>query len=444
MRLPFILAFLLPLLPAFAATAEETPIAPRDAYQQPLPGLSESERELFFSGRALFRQSWVVAPASDRAAGLGPLYNRLACISCHQRNGRGRSPDGPDERMLSMLVRLSVPGRDAHGGPRAHPRYGGQLNEEGIPGVPGEGVARLSWQETAPVILRGGERVRLRRPLIQFAELAYGPMHKVLSSPRIGQPVYGLGLLQAVPEETLVRLAAARKPDGVRGRVNQVFDAATGKTVVGRFGLKANAPNLRQQIAGAFLGDLGITSSLFPEENCTPVEKACQQAPSGGKPELSDKDLDAIEYYLANIAPPRQRNQHDPKVSQGEAAFGKMGCALCHRPQLTTAEQQRFPLTGRQSIAPYSDLLLHDMGAGLSDHRPDYGANGREWRTPPLWGIGRVAEINEHSQFLHDGRARNLQEAILWHGGEGRTARERYVNAPRELRQAVLAFLDSL
>lgn len=416
----------------------------REAYTQPLPGLADTDREAFFRGRGLFRQSWVVAPAEDRAAGLGPLYNRLSCISCHQKNGRGRSPDGPDERMLSMLVRLSVPGKAADGGPKGHPAYGGQLNEEGIAGIPGEGRAALSWIETKPVTLAGGEKVSLRRPRIDFVDLAYGPIGKVLFSPRIGQPVYGLGLLEAVPEKTLVALAAETKADGVRGRLNRVWDAATQQTVVGRFGFKSNQPNLRQQIAGAMVGDLGITSTLFSDENCTPVQKACQKAPSAGHPEMSNADLDAIEFYLANIAAPPQRNADDPQVRAGERQFASLGCASCHRPELQTGPSPRFPLTANRQIAPYTDLLIHDMGKGLTDGRPDYQATGREWRTPPLWGIGLVPLVNEHSQYLHDGRARNLEEAILWHGGEARTARQRYVAAPPASRQALLAFLQSV
>lgn len=429
-------------IPPAARAADEAAL--REAYTQPLPGLDDAGRERFFRGRSLFRQSWVVAPADDKASGLGPLYNRLACISCHQKNGRGRSPDGPDERMLSMLVRLSVPGRAADGGPRPHPAYGGQLNEEGIPGVPGEGRAALSWVELEPLVLAGGERVARRRPRVAFLDLAYGDLTGTLFSLRVGQPVYGLGLLQAVPAATLVRLAREAKADGVRGAVNRVRDVATGSDVVGRFGFKANMPNLRQQIAGAFLGDLGITSPLFPAENCTPAQAACRAAPSGGHPELSAEELSALEFYLANLAPPAPRQPAAPQVKAGAAVFARLGCAVCHRPELETGPSPAFPLTASRRIAPYSDLLLHDMGPGLADGRPDYRAGGRDWRTPPLWGIGLVPLINEHSQYLHDGRARNLQEAIVWHGGEASRARQRYVAAAPAERAALLAFLQNL
>jgi CxxC motif-containing protein (DUF1111 family) len=440
-----LLAGLLGALPD-AARADQAPepVALREAYTQPLPGLSEQEREQFFRGRSVFRQSWVVAPANDRAAGLGPLYNRLSCISCHQKNGRGRSPDGPDERMLSMLVRLSVPGRDEHGGPKPHPAYGGQLNDEGIPGVPAEGRAAIRWRNLAPQTLAGGEKVVLRRPLVSFENLAYGKQGKMQYSLRVGQPVYGLGLLEAVPEATILAIAAESKPDGVKGSANRVWDAAAQHTTLGRFGFKANMPNLRQQSAGAMQGDLGMTSSLFPEENCMPAQKACRAAPSGGHPELSDADLDAVEFYLANLAPPPRRKADDAQVRRGEQFFADAGCAACHRPTLQTGPSERFPLTANRQIAPYTDLLVHDMGKGLADNRPDYQANGRQWRTPPLWGIGLVPLINEHSQFLHDGRARNLQEAVLWHDGEARRSRLRYAAAPPATRRALLAFLESL
>lgn len=429
----------------FTANARaDAAAALREAYLQPLPGLDAADRARFFRGRSLFRQSWVVAPADDKAAGLGPLYNRLACISCHQKNGRGRAPDGPDERMLSMLVRLSVPGRAADGGPKPHPAYGGQLNEEGVPGVPGEGRAALSWIELPPVVLAGGEHVAQRRPRVEFVDLAYGDLRGSLHSLRVGQPVYGLGLLEAVPAATLLRLAHETKPDGVRGRVNKVRDAASGRDVVGRFGFKANMPNLRQQIAGAFVGDLGITSPLFPAENCTAAQAACRATPSAAGPELPAEDLDAIEFYLANLAPPPQRGADTPQVRAGAAEFSRIGCAACHRPELLTGPAPRFPLTAGRRIAPYTDLLLHDLGADLADGRPDYRAGPRQWRTPPLWGIGLVPLINEHSQYLHDGRARNLQEAVVWHGGEAAAARQRYVELAPAARRALLTFLESL
>ncbi|WP_041642896.1 di-heme oxidoredictase family protein [Azoarcus olearius] len=416
----------------------------RDAFSLPLPGLTALELERFARGRALFRQAWVIAPSRDSADdGLGPLYNRITCVACHTRNGRGRAPDGPDERMQSMLLRLSVPGRDPHGGPKPHPVYGEQLNEDGVPGVPGEGRAALSWREQV-VTLADGERVSLRRPRIELREPGYGPPGRVLTSARVGPPVFGLGLLEAVPLATLAAIAREQRRDGVRGRLNRVWSVERQRSEAGRFGLKANQPDLRQQVAGAMIGDLGITSSLFPQQNCTPTQAACRAAPAGGTPELSDAQLDDLTFYFAHLAPPPRADRATPQVREGEALFASLGCATCHRPQLQTAPHPRYPQLSGRVIEPYTDLLVHDMGAGLADGRPDYAAGGRDWRTPPLWGIGLVETVNEHSQLLHDGRARNLTEAILWHGGEARPARDRFGRLERDRREALLAFLRSL
>ena len=434
----------LAMLPGHATAGDGTvPVATREAYSQPLPGLDETQLQAFMRGRGLFRQSWVVAPARDsQVDGLGPLYNRLACVSCHAGNGRGKAPQGPDERMQSMLLRLSLPGHDAHGGPLPHPVYGDQLSEEGIPGVPAEGRARLRWTYTS-MALADGEVVALRRPAIDVFDLGYGPLGPVQMSARVGQPVYGLGLLQAVPTTTLQAMARERKPDGVRGQRNAVWNVATRRTEGGRFGWKGSQPNLRQQVASAMIGDLGITSTLFPNNNCTPTQAACRAAPNGGTPELTPAQLDDLTTYLALLAVPAQRNRDDTPVRVGQLLFNTTGCAVCHRPSLRTGADPLSPLANR-SIAPYTDLLVHYLGSGLADGRPDYRASGGHWRTPPLWGIGLSDFIGEDSGYLHDGRARTLQEAILWHDGEARAARLRYAALPRPDREALLAFLRSL
>ncbi|WKN22021.1 di-heme oxidoredictase family protein [Azotobacter vinelandii] len=416
----------------------------RQAFSQPLPGLDAADRERFARGRGLFRQVWVVSPSLDgEVDGLGPLYNRPACGSCHPLNGRGQAPDGPRQRLRSMLVRLSLPGENDHGGPLPHPDYGDQLNDAGIPGVPPEGRAAIAWEEL-PFRFPDGESLMLRRPRLALEELAYGPLDGVLTSLRIGPPVFGLGLLEAVPEETLLEMAARPVVDGIQGRVNRVWSTETGDWRVGRFGLKANVASLREQTASAMAGDLGITSRLYPDKTCTPVQDACRQAAEGGQPELDDTQLDDLVFYQAHLAVPARRQRDDPQVQRGEAQFLALGCAACHRPQLRTGDRATYPLLRNRTIHPYTDLLLHDMGEGLADGRPDHRANGREWRTPPLWGISLVESISPPGHFLHDGRARNFTEAILWHAGEALAARERFVALPAESRQALLAFLKSL
>jgi len=429
---------------AVRADTRPAPAIDREALSHPMDGLTPDEMKRFQHGRSLVRQSWVVAPAGDgEVSGLGPLYNRLACISCHAKNGRGGAPGEPQQRMQSMLVRLSVPGQGPHGGPRPHPVYGDQLNEEGVPGVPGEGRAQIRWVGTK-VRLAGGEVVELRRPSVAFTDLAYGPLGPVRFSLRVSPHIAGLGLLETVPEATLVDLANSAKPDGVRGAVNRVWDQQAQASVIGRFGLKANAPTLRQQIAGAFLGDMGITSDLFPTENCTPAQRACRDAVSGGHPELSTQGLDDVEFYLAHLLPPMRRDADQPAVRRGEALFAQSGCAVCHRPALQGGAHPRYARLAGQTVAAYTDLLLHDMGASLADGRTDFLANGRQWRTPPLWGLGLLTAINENTGYLHDGRARTPEEAILWHAGEALPARKRYAGLPKESRQALLAFLQSL
>lgn len=417
----------------------------REAFSRPFTDLTDAQREQFFRGRALFHQSWVIAPAQDaNVDGLGPLYNRLACISCHPKNARGAAPEGPEQRMQSMLVRLSIPGTDINGGPRPDPHYGDQLNEEGIPGVPGEGRALLTWENTA-ARLGDGTPVQLRRPRIAFADLAYGALAPgLMLSPRVGQQVIGMGLLQAVPAAELQRLADTPKPDGVLGKVNRVWDPLTRRMAAGRFGYKANVATLRAQVAGAMHGDLGITSTAFPAQNCTAAQRACRAAPEGGHPELSDAQLDDIAFYLAHVAVPAPRHQNTPEVQRGRALFTAAGCALCHVDTLTTGTQARCADLANLTIHPYTDLLVHDMGEGLADGRPDFAANGREWRTPPLWGIGLTPALTDRAGYLHDGRARSLLEAVLWHGGEAQHARDRFAALPAADRDALLAFVAAL
>ncbi|MGB4811268.1 MAG: di-heme oxidoredictase family protein [Methylophilaceae bacterium] len=418
----------------------------RDAYAQPMPAMPDIDRAKFFQGRSLVRQSWVIPPSENRSiAGLGPLYNRISCIACHTGNGRGFAPNSILEPMRSMLLRLSIPGINAHGGPLPHPAYGDQLNEHGAPGVLGEGQAQVTYHEQI-VKLNGGEQVSLRSPKFTFVELAYGSLPlNIMVSPRIASPLYGLGLLESVPESTILALAAQTKPDGIKGRVNRVWDVTQGKTVVGRFGWKANMPNLRQQITGAFVGDMGITSSLFQQENCTPIQTECRQSLSAGNPELSNEQLDQIEFYHLALAPPQSRKlTQEASLQRGAIMFKQAQCSSCHIPVLHTGEFPRFPAISNRTIAPYTDLLLHDMGDQLTDSRPDFLATGSEWRTPPLWGIGLAKKIEPNAGFLHDGRARTLLEAIIWHGGEATVSANTVKSMTSADRQSLLRFLESL
>jgi CxxC motif-containing protein (DUF1111 family) len=416
-----------------------------DAYARPLPLLDDEQLAVFEQGREIFEQRWVVAPSPFGPWGRGPLSNGEVCTDCHARNGRGRPPLSEDEPMRSTLVRLSIPGQDAHGGPRPHPAYGDQLQFEGVLGkVPAEGEAYVRWRETN-VVLGDGETVVLRAPAVEFRELSFGPMGTgTMRSLRVAPPVFGLGLLEAVPDDALLAIAQEQKRLGFAGRQNRVWDRARQAGAAGRFGLKANQPGLRQHIASAFLADLGVTSALFAEENCTEPQRECATMPPGRQPELQEHQLDALLFYIRALEAPARRDAGDARVQRGERLFAQLQCAVCHRPALVTGEFPPLPQLARQTIHPYTDLLLHDMGEGLSDGRPDFEAGPRDWRTTPLWGLGLSEQVNGNGFLLHDGRARNVVEAILWHGGDARPSRDAFARLPRAERDAVVAFLRSL
>lgn len=418
-----------------------------NAFSLPAPGLEREQELLFFVGNSFFNQNWVTAPASTTARdGLGPHFNARSCASCHFKDGRGRPPTVDGEAPTGYLLRLSVPGSDLHGAPAPEPTYGGQFQDQAIAGVPAEGAFHIRYAET-PFTFPDGETVMLRTPTITFSDLGYGDMHpETMVSPRVANQMVGMGLLEAVPEAVILALAdpTDRDGDGVSGRPNYVWDAFNNQMALGRFGWKANEPSVLQQTAGAFLGDIGITTPLFVQENCTDAQPACGTAVSGGSPEIAPDDLLKVVLYASSLAVPARRDVDDPQVQQGEALFNAIGCAACHTPLLETGVHPTIPALSQQMIRPYTDLLLHDMGDGLADGRPDFQATGSEWRTPPLWGIGLIETVNGHTNYLHDGRARTVLEAILWHGGEAEAARDAFTNLTPAERDALLRFLNSL
>ena len=419
----------------------------RGAFSQPAANLPIKKLRDFTFGNRLFNTKWATAPASVQSFdGLGPLFNRNSCSGCHHKDGRGRPPLKSGAMMKSMLVRLSIPGSDADSTPKPHPTYGEQLNNQSILGVPAEGRTEVTY-EAIEGQFADGEAYQLIAPTYRFTDLNYGTLgEEILFSPRVAPAVYGLGLLEAIPEETLLSLADPDDSDGdgISGRPNRVTDHVHNRIAVGRFGWKANQPRLKQQNAGAMLGDIGITTSVFPNENCTPSQASCKNRPHGGQPELSDTFLNKLTFYTQTLAVPARRRVDAPIVQHGERLFEQAGCVACHTPTLKTGEHPDVPELSNQVIHPYTDLLLHDMGPGLADNRPDFLANGSEWRTPPLWGIGLVKVVNGHTRFLHDGRARGVMEAILWHGGEADTSRKAVQQMSASDRDALIAFLESL
>jgi len=425
----------------------------QNAYSMPSANLAPMRRLDFSVGNSFFRNPWVIAPASTTARdGLGPLLNINACQNCHIKDGRGHPPAPDATSAVSMLVRLSIPAGPEHAevvrerGIAPEPSYGGQLQDMAIPGVAPEGKVRLRYS-SEQVRFADGTEVELRRPEIELNDLAYGDMHPdTRMSLRIAPPMIGLGLLEAIPEEALLANADPddRNGDGISGRPNRVFDQTSRQTVIGRFGWKAGQPSLNQQNADAFFNDMGLSTSLLSGSSCTDRQTECRAMPDGGEPEVSDDILAQVLFYTRNLGVPARRNVDDPQVLAGKTLFHRAGCQSCHVPQFTTAADAAEPELANQLIRPYTDLLLHDMGEGLADNRPEFEASGREWRTPPLWGIGLTQAVSGHTQFLHDGRARNLLEAILWHGGEAEKARQIVLGYDQNERTALLSFLESL
>lgn len=419
----------------------------KNAFSLPAAGLSQDDRVNFEVGDSFFTKNWVTAPASTEARdGLGPIMNAQACSSCHTFDGRGAPPkDNDDTAALGLLLRLSVPGVAADGGPVPEPTYGGQLQDRSVIGVPAEGRMGISWHYTEGKF-KDGTKYELRKPSFKPTDLAFGPLSPdVLISPRLAPQVIGGGLLESIPDSSL-RAAADpedKNNDGISGRVNVVPKTRGSGTTIGRFGWKANVADLEGQITGAFNGDIGITSTVHPDQPCGATQSACLAAPNGGTPELEDSTLGRIVFYNRVLAVPEMRAAKNSNVRKGAAQFGKLGCGSCHTATQRT-KAAPVALLANQTFHPYTDLLLHDMGAGLADGRPDYLASGTEWRTAPLWGIGLIDDVNGRRFLLHDGRARTIDEAILWHGGEAAKAQRAFLALSKKQRAELLAFLEAL
>ncbi|WP_255448582.1 di-heme oxidoredictase family protein [Telmatospirillum sp. J64-1] len=435
----------------------------RDAFSHPSANMSFAKEMDFKIGNGFFRRLWVTAPSSTKAAdGLGPLFNARGCQNCHLKDGRGKPPASNDEDAVSMFLRLSIPPQNEE--QRAllesrrvnvipEPVYGGQLQNFSLAGHVAEGRMVIEYEEI-PVELSEGEQASLRKPAYSIANLGYGEMHpEVMISPRIAPPMIGLGLLEAIPEEAILALADPDDADGdgISGKPQRVWSLEEDRVMLGRFGWKAGTPSVAQQSAEAFAGDMGLSTPLVPlnSGDCTPAQQACLDAPHGGDPqydgyEVPQEVLDLVSFYARNLALPPRRDVADPQVLHGKRVFHESGCAACHTPSHVTAVLPDRPEQSGQKIWPYTDLLLHDMGEGLADNRPEGAASGSEWRTAPLWGIGLTETVNGHTYLLHDGRARDVLEAVLWHGGEAQAARDRVIAMPKADRDALLRFLNSL
>lgn len=427
----------------------------RNAFSDPSANMSFARRGDFTVGNGMFRKLWVSAPSSTISSdGLGPLFNARSCQRCHLKDGRGHPPQaGRDDPALTMAFGISVPRK---GGDGPDPVYGHQIQTFAVQGLRPEAQIKLSYEEQ-PVTFADGTVVRLQKPRWSLSQLRYGPVDpRAIISPRIAPQMIGIGLLEAIPEQDIVAQADPddRDGDGVSGRARFTTDPETGKPALGRFGWKADQPTAAAQAAGAFSKDLGISTPLrpAPSGDCTKAQEVCLKAPHGGAEgttvEIERKLFDLVVFYARNLAVPARRNPGDGKVLAGKKLFYSSGCTSCHKPKYVTRRMADRPEQSFQLIWPYSDLLLHDMGPGLADGRADGSADpdagSSEWRTAPLWGIGLTKTVSGHTRLLHDGRARNVLEAVLWHGGEAEAAKQAVLGMTKEEREALIAFLNSL
>lgn len=403
---------------------------------------------LFDEGDGVFERPFRAATEASygsNADGLGPIYNAESCETCHFSDGRTEPLPGQ-----GLLVRLSVPGQNANGGAKPHPIYGGQFGDVAIEGVAPEGYVDITYEEI-PGTYGDGTAYTLLKPTITPSGLTQGPLgDDAMTSARAPLAMHGLGLLEAISEETLEAWADPDDTDGdgISGKINRVWDAQFQTMRPGRFGWKAETPSIITQSGDAAHNDMGVSSPYFQGQTCMAPQADCVAARDGGDPEqpheMTAQQLDFLHAYLAFLAVPARGHLDDPQVMQGEELFADIGCASCHKPVAVTGDDHKFRRLRDKKIQPFTDLLLHDMGEGLSDHRPSFAAEGNEWRTAPLWGIGLLERVNGHTRLLHDGRARGFEEAILWHGGEAEGAKESFRSLSAADREALVKFLKSL
>ncbi|WP_105170138.1 di-heme oxidoreductase family protein [Pseudoalteromonas sp. T1lg23B] len=438
------------LYPGGQATARRVA---RRTFIHPAGNVPTIQQLDFWDGFSFFRDPWVASPAitKDRD-GLGPLFNARSCKTCHNDGGRGRlAKEGElaSPALLFRLLKKNTWGVDAH--------YGGQLQPNAV---------RLSHPKLLkPVLAEGNVRVRyetiegyypdgtaysLIKPSYQIEQLGYGALESdTVISARYAPAVYGMGLLDAISEQDLFAQQdiADKDQDGISAKYNLVTNLNTERRSIGRFGFKGLHATLEQQIAGAFVNDIGITNPFFKQETCTKVQHACRSAASidpKGTLDIPKKLHDLTTYMGQILAVPKARDLLSPQAQQGRTLFYQLQCDTCHTPSYTTQKDYPVAALQGQKIYPYTDLALHDMGEGLADQGMENLAQGSEWRTPPLWGIGLQQRVQGYQAFLHDGRARTIEEAILWHGGEAQQTKLQFMSLNINERNALIYFLKQI
>jgi len=432
----------------------------------------------FNGGNKFFEEPWAQSVGSVSSQdGLGPLFNNNACQDCHVRDGRGHASEAPSGQQgtdfSTMLLRASKSnlndaqkttmslGIQANIGDSC---IGGQLQHQSNFGITKEASQAVSYRYIN-VQFSDGENVELREPIWHVQGINCEIDDDTVLSARVAPPMIGLGLLALIDAQDIINQEDINdvNNDGISGKSNKVWSVATQSVALGRFGWKAGQPTLRQQTAGAFLGDMGLTTDFFQAENCLDHQKDCKASPSGNGDmsdtdygyEVSTKVLDKITFYAHHLAVPARRNAYSEEVMNGQKVFNEIGCQQCHTASYRTGQNSEFPELSNQKIYPYSDMLLHDMGKSLTDFDKnsktvdgnipvEFLALANEWRTPPLWGIGLAKTVDPQATFMHDGRARTLLEAVLWHGGESEQSKQQVLSLSKKQRSELLAFLQDL
>lgn len=419
-----------------------------NAFSHPMSGTRGMLRRHFQVGNSFFKGAWVTTPSSTPLRdGLGPIFNATSCTACHLLDGRGRGlPDSDGGADISLLFRLKT--IDENGKTHPHPTYGNQFQPHSIEGVKGEGEVFVKF-ETIIGQFADGETYELKKPNYIFRKLNAGNLGaNTLISPRVGPQMIGLGLLENINAEDILAGADPKDldKDGISGRANIIYSIVEQRNMLGRFGWKAARPTLLEQNAAAFNGDIGITSTIFPEEECTYVQADCMTNKT--QDDISDEILERVTLYTQLLSVPARRNFKSTSVQNGKKIFKQINCLACHKASFVTGNNSKYEILNNQKIYPYTDMLLHDMGDELADDTREYQFEGaattREWRTPPLWGLGLIKTVNGHTRMLHDGRARSLKEAILWHGGEAQEAKNNFIKLTKKDRRDLINFLRSL
>lgn len=404
-------------------------------------GLSARDARVHEIGDQTFEAKFV-APPAPVFAGLGPIFNNVSCVNCHRNDGEGLPTTG--SATSGLLMRISQAGKDAHGAPLGIVGFGIQIQDQAVLGAKPEAQVNISYTEV-PFSYPDGSTVSLRHPVYALTNTYQDIPVAYFLSPRLAPPLIGMGLLENIPESTILSFidAGDQNGDGIVGKANYVYDSHTGETVIGRFGLKANTPTLLVQVATAYQQDMGVTCYVAPQESSYAQEQLHTDT-ANAKVELADSLLNYVTFYVQTLAVPARRNVTDADVLAGGILFNQVNCSGCHRPTMATGTVPGMPQLSGQRIHPFSDLLLHDMGDGLADNRTDFLATGSEWRTQPLWGLGLLQKTTGTAYYLHDGRARTIEEAILWHGGEAQKSKDQFTQLTATQRAQLLKFMQSL